>query len=304
MIYRNFEELFSTLKDNTVKRTCVVADAGDEHTLDAVVQAAKEGLMTPVLVGNSDEIKRILKGLNENPDEYEIIDCESDEPAAEMACKIVKKGRANSIMKGRLETSTIMRAVLKAENGLRGDGPVSSVSMLEIPGYHKLLLTTDPGGMIMYPDVDQKQQLIENAVGMLNAIGIENPKVAVLAAVEKVNPKQQATVDAAELKRRNEEGLIKGCIVDGPLSYDCAMSKKAAEAKHLESVVAGDPDLLLYPNIDVGNICGKALVYTGGAKSAAIMIGAKVPVINTSRSLSVDGKLRAIALAIAAGSCL
>ncbi len=153
----------------------------------------------------------------------------------------------------------------------------------------------------MYPDVDQKQQLIENAVHMLHGLGIENPKVAVLAAVEKVNPKQQATVDGAELKRRNQEGIISGCIVDGPLSYDIAMSKDAAKAKHVESEVAGDPDLILYPNIDVGNICGKALVFTGGAKSAAIMIGAKVPIINTSRALSVEGKLRAIALAIACG---
>lgn len=298
MIYKNFEELFASLKDSTEKHTCVVADAGDDHTLDAVVQATKDGLMTPILVGNTAEIKRILGELGENPETYEIIECESDEPAAQKACEIVKEGRANCIMKGRLETSTIMRAVLKSENGLRGDGPISSVSMLEVPGYHKLLLTTDPGGMIMYPDVDQKQQLIENAVKMLHGLGIENPKVAVLAAVEKVNPKQQATVDAAELKRRNEAGIITGCIVDGPLSYDCAMSKKAAEAKHLVSEVAGDPDLILYPNIDVGNICGKALVYTGGAKSAAIMIGAKIPIINTSRSLSVEGKLRAIALAL------
>lgn len=301
MEYKNFEELFASLKESTVKKTCVVADAGDDHTLDAVVQAKKDGLMTPILVGNEEEIKRILTELGEDPAEYEIIACESDEPSAQLACDLVKEGRANAIMKGRLETSTIMHAVLKKENELRGDGPISSVSMLEIPGYHKLLLTTDPGGMIMYPDVDQKQQLIENAVAMLHGLGIEKPKVSVLAAVEKVNPKQQATVDAAELKRRNQEGIITGCIVDGPLSYDITMSKDAAKAKHVESVVAGDPDLILYPNIDVGNICGKALVFTGKAKSAAIMIGAKVPIINTSRALSVDGKVRAIALAIACG---
>ncbi len=301
MEYKNFEELFASLKESTEKKTCVVADAGDEHTLDAVVKATKDGLMIPILVGNQDEIERILKELGEDPTGYEIIACESDEPSAQKACELVKAGRANCIMKGRLETSTIMHAVLKKENELRGDGPISSVSMLEIPGYHKLLLTTDPGGMIMYPDVDQKQQLIENAVKMLHGLGIENPKVAVLAAIEKVNPKQQATVDAAELKRRNQEGIITGCIVEGPLSYDITFSKDAAKAKHIESVVAGDPDLILYPNIDVGNICGKALVFTAGAKSAAIMIGAKVPIINTSRALSVEGKCRAIALAVACG---
>lgn len=301
MTYKNFEELFASLKATTEKRTCVVADAGDAHTLEAVVYAWKEGLMIPILVGDAVEIRRILTELDVNPDQFEIIDCESDEPAAQVSCEIVKEGKANCIMKGRLETSTIMKTVMKKENGLRGDGVISSVSMLEIPGYHKLLLTTDPGGMIMYPDVDQKQQLIENAVNMLHGLGIDVPKVAVLAAVEKVNPKQQATVDGAELKRRNQEGIITGCIVDGPLSYDIAMSAEAAKAKHFESEVAGDPDLILYPNIDVGNICGKALVYTGKAKSAAIMIGAKVPIINTSRSLSVEGKCRAIALAIACG---
>lgn len=301
MIYRNFDELFAALKASTHKRTCVVADAGDEHTLKAVVYAWKAELITPVLVGNKTEIQRILHTLGVDPDAFEVIACESDEPAAQIACEIVKQGKADCIMKGRLETAVIMRAVMKKENGLRGDGVISSVSMLEIPGYHKLLLTTDPGGMIMYPDVDQKQKLIENAVTMLHKFGIETPKVAVLAAIEKVNPKQQATVDAAELKRRNREGIITGCIVDGPLSYDVAMSAEAAKAKHVESLVSGDPDLLLYPNIDVGNICGKALVYTGKAKSAAIMIGAKVPVINTSRSMSVEGKCRAIALAAACG---
>ncbi len=301
MTYKNFEELFASLKNTTVKRNCVVADAGDEHTLEAVVSAWKEGLMIPILVGDDAEIRRILGGLDVNPDQFEIVASGPDEEAAQVACEIVKEGRANCIMKGRLETATIMRAVMKKENELRTDGLISSVSMLEIPGYHKLLLTTDPGGMVMYPDVDQKQQLIENAVNMLHGLGVENPKVAVLAAIEKVNPKQPATVDAAELKRRNQQGELNGCIVDGPLSYDIAMSEKAAKAKHIESEVAGDPDLILYPNIDVGNICGKALVYSGNAKSAAIMIGAKVPIINTSRSMSVEGKCRAIALAVACG---
>lgn len=301
MVYKNFEELFASLKSTANKRNCVVADAGEKHTLEAVVCAWKEGLMIPILVGDAGEIRRILGELDVNPDQFEIIASEPDEKAAQLACEIVKEGRANCIMKGRLETATIMRAVMKKENELRTDGLISSVSMLEIPGYHKLLLTTDPGGMVMYPNVDQKQQLIENAVKMLHGLGIENPKVAVLAAIEKVNPKQQATLDGAELKRRNQEGVLNGCIVDGPLSYDIAMSEVAAKAKHIESEVAGDPDLILYPNIDVGNICGKALVYSGGAKSAAIMIGAKVPIINTSRSMSVEGKCRAIALAVACG---
>lgn len=234
--------------------------------------------------------------MGSDPAQFACISAGGEEEAAQKAVDVVRAGEATCIMKGLLETKTIMRAVLKKENGLRGENILSAVSLLEIPGYHKLLLTTDPG-LNLYPDVDEKQQIIENAAALMRRLGVEVPKVAVLAAVEVLNPKMPATVDAAELKARNQDGRLTGCLVDGPLSFDIAMSAEAARIKKLDSPVAGDPDILVYPNIDVGNIAGKALVYAGGAKSAAIMVGARVPIINTSRSLSVDGKCWAIALA-------
>lgn len=299
-MYRNFDELISKLQNDAVKRRCAVAAAADRHTLEAVVKADLDGIIEPVLIGDTDRIVMLLRELGIRPDGYEILHTANEEESAQTACDLVNQGKVSAIMKGLMETSTIMRAVLKKENGLRAGGLLSAVSLLEIPGYHKLLLTTDPG-LNLYPDVDAKQQIIENAVALMRALGTPCPKVAVLAAVEVVNPKMQATVDAAELKRRNQEGLIRHCVVDGPLSFDIAMSAEAAKIKKLDSPVAGDPDIIVYPNIDVGNIAGKALVYSGGAKSAAIMVGARVPVINTSRSLSVDGKCRAIALAVSCG---
>ncbi len=299
-MYRNFDELISALQNDTTKRRCAVASAADKHTLEAVVKADLDGIIEPVLIGDEEKIITILREMGVRAEGFEIIHADSEEDSAQIACDLVNQGKASAIMKGLMETSTIMRAVLKKENNLRAGGLLSAVSLLEIPGYHKLLLTTDPG-LNMYPDVDGKQQIIENAVALMRGLGVECPKVAVLAAVEVVNPKMQATVDAAELKRRNQAGEIKNCLVDGPLSFDIAMSEKAAKIKKLDSPVAGDPDIIVYPNIDVGNIAGKALVYSGGAKSAAIMVGARVPIINTSRSLSVDGKCRAIALAVACG---
>ena len=299
-MYRNFDELISALQNDTAKRRCAVASAADRHTLEAVVKANLDGIIEPVLIGDEDKIITILREMGVRSEGFEIIPAADEEESAQIACDLVNAGKASAIMKGLMETSTIMRAVLKKENNLRASGLLSAVSLLEIPGYHKLLLTTDPG-LNMYPDVDAKQKIIENAVSLMRGLGVECPKVAVLAAVEVVNPKMQATLDAAELKRRNQEGEIKNCIVDGPLSFDIAMSEKAAKIKKLDSPVAGDPDVIVYPNIDVGNIAGKALVYSGGAKSAAIMVGARVPIINTSRSLSVDGKCRAIALAVACG---
>lgn len=300
MPYANFQALMDDLKARPQTRRCAVAAAGDPHTLEAVLRAREDRLIEPLLVGDVDRINEILAELGAVPEQFARIHAEGEEEAAQKAVELVRDGQADCIMKGLLETKTIMRAVLKKENGLRGNNILSAVSLLEVPGYHKLLLTTDPG-LNLYPNVDEKQQIIENAAALMRQLGVECPKVAVLAAVEVVNPKMPATVDAAELKARNADGRLTGCLVDGPLSFDIAMSAEAARIKKRESPVAGDPDILVYPNIDVGNIAGKALVYTGGAKSAAIMIGARVPIINTSRSLSVDGKCRAIALAAACG---
>jgi phosphate butyryltransferase len=176
---------------------------------------------------------------------------------------------------------------------------MSHVSIQEVPSYHKLLITTD-GGMMMYPDLEQKKKIIENAVEVLHSLGYENPKVAVLAAVETVNPKMPESVDAGKLKEMNQNGEITGCIVEGPISYDIAMNKESGEIKGFVSPVAGDPDILIVPNITCGNILGKCLVYSAGAKMAGFIVGAKVPIVLTSRGSSSEEKYLSLVLSAAA----
>ena len=184
-------------------------------------------------------------------------------------------------MKGKIQTSDLLRAVVNKEKGLRTGSVMSHLVIHELPTYHKLLAVTD-GGMMMYPNVDEKKQIIENAVNTLIAMGYDEPKVAVLAAVETVNPKMPESVDAGILKEMNQRGEIKNCMVEGPISYDLTMSKESAEIKGFNSPVTGDADILIVPNITAGNILGKALVYSAGAKMAGFIVGAKVPIVLTS----------------------
>lgn len=290
---RNFDEVIEKVKSFHEMKRCGVCMA-DRAAIEAVIEAEEMGLAVPVLVGHEEEIREILK--SEGNKEYEIINVESDQEGAEKVVELVRECKIDFILKGHIETAVLMKAVVNKEKGLRTDSLMSHVSFQEIPTYHKLLTVTD-GGMCMYPDVEQKQKIIENAVGIYHKLGYELPKVACLSAIEKVNPKMPSTVDAGELKKRNENGDIKGCIVEGPISFDLAYSKKAKELKGYESDVAGDADILLVPDIQAGNLLAKSLNLAAGGKLAGFIVGAKCLILLMSRSATAEEKYLSIAMA-------
>lgn len=299
----SFQELVNYVQGLEDKPKVAVVCAHDEHTLESIVDARKDGLIEPLLIGKEDTTSDILKSLGENPENYTIINRDEIEDCVETAIELVNENKANAIMKGKLETGQLMKNILKKEHGLIGDRILSLIGFYETDKYHKLFAVSDMG-LNTYPDVEKKKKILENAVKLIKCFGVERPKVAVLAAVEKENPKMPETVDAAQLKKWNEEGEIKDCIVEGPISFDLATSKEAAEIKGYESQVAGDADLLLVPDIVSGNILVKCLTGFAGAKTAGIIIGAKVPIILTSRSAEASDKYYSIALAALAGSKL
>ncbi len=299
MVYTNFDEMIAQVKGEPVRKRMAVAAAGDEHTLQAVVHARKEGIIDPILVGDENEIIRILKELGEEVPAEDIVHADGLQDAAEKAVAIVREGRADFLMKGFLDTSVLLRAVVNKEKGLGKGGVMSHFTMFEIPTYHKLLLPVD-GGMVTYPTLEEKQAIIENTAGTLRAMGYECPKVGVLACVEKVNPKMPETLDAAELARRNRDGELTGCIVEGPISYDCAIDADIAAMKGYKGQIAGDVDILLAPNIHAGNIMGKMLACTCKAKMAGFIVGAKCPIVLTSRGSSAEEKYLSIVVSAAA----
>lgn len=299
MEYKSFDDLIKKVQNLDSKKKVAVVSAQDEHTLEAVFKAKKDNIVEPILIGNKKKIIEILSRLHESVLEESIINVESDSEAAEKAVELINENKADFIMKGKIQTADLLRAVVNKENGLRTGKVMSHIVIHEIPTYHKLLAVTD-GGMMMYPSLDEKKQIIENAVSTFLALGYENPKVAVLAAVETVNPKMQESVDADLLKKMNIKGEIKNCIVEGPISYDLTMSKKSASIKGFVSPVTGEADIIVVPNITVGNILGKSLVYSAGAKMAGFIVGAKVPIVLTSRGSTSEEKYLSLALSASA----
>lgn len=299
MEYKSFDDLIKKVQNLDSKKKVAVVSAQDEHTLEAVFKAKKDNIVEPILIGNKKKIIEILSGLHESVLEESIINVESDSEAAEKAVELINENKADFIMKGKIQTADLLRAVVNKENGLRTGKVMSHIVIHEIPTYHKLLAVTD-GGMMMYPSLDEKKQILENAVSTFLALGYENPKVAVLAAVETVNPKMQESVDADMLKKLNIKGEIKNCIVEGPISYDLTMSKESASIKGFVSPVTGEADIIVVPNITVGNILGKSLVYSAGAKMAGFIVGAKVPIVLTSRGSTSEEKYLSLALSASA----
>lgn len=299
MVIENFDELIKKVQSFEGRKKVAVAAAHDEHALEAVFHAAENNIVEPVFIGYKEKIKEIAAKLGKTVSDDSIIETADDIEAAAKAVELARNGQVDFIMKGKLQTADLLRAVVDKEKGLRTGKVMSHVSIQEVPSYHKLLVTTD-GGMMMYPDLDQKKKIIENAVGVLHSLGYENPKVAVLAAVETVNPKMPESVDAGKLKEMNLSGEITGCIVEGPISYDIAMNKESGEIKGFVSPVAGDPDILIVPNITCGNILGKCLVYSAGAKMAGFIVGAKVPIVLTSRGSSAEEKYLSLVISAAA----
>jgi len=296
---KNYEELIERVKKGNVKKTAAVVCAHDEHTLEAVDMAVKNNIIIPILIGEGKRIKEIVEARGFALKDAEIREEKEDKEAAKMSIKMVRSGEADFIMKGNLQTADLMREVVNKETGLNMGCLMSHFVFMEIPGYHKLIVVTD-GGLIPHPNLDEKAQILINAVNVLHNMGYENPKVAVLAAAETVSPKIQETVDADLLKKMNQEGKITGCIVEGPISFDLMISHESARIKNYKSPITGDADIMIMPDIAAGNICAKALVFFSGAKAAGTIIGAKVPIAMISRGASAEEKYLSIVLTAAA----
>lgn len=292
---RNLKELLEAAKQQKTMRL-VVAAAQDADVLIAVCKAAQEGIIEPILVGNIAGIKKIASDNDLNISTYELVEALELEDAAKKSVAIVKDGKGDFIMKGLIDTSVLLKAIVDRENGLRTNNLISHVMIYEVPSYHKMIMLTD-GGMNITPSLDDKKSIINNSIIVGKALGIETIKIACLAAKEKVHPKMQATVDAAALADMGKEGVFgEHVIVEGPLAFDLAISKEAAEHKGFESEIAGDTDVLMVPTIEMGNGIGKTMTYFAKAESAGIIMGAKVPVVLVSRADSYEAKLNSIAL--------
>ncbi len=295
MIYSSFDELIKKAQSQKILKKVAVVAAHDEHTLEAVMRAVDDNIVEPILIGREDEIRGIINKLGKEIKAENIFNVEDESTAAYKAVELVRAGKVDFLMKGKIQTADLLKAVVDKEKGLRTGSVMSHIAINEVPTYHKLIAITD-GGMMMYPDLAKKKQIVENAVNTFLAMGYEKPKVAVLAAVERVNPKMPETVDANELKKMSETGEIPNCIIEGPISYDITMNKESAKIKGFESPVVEDADILVVPDIASGNMLSKALIYSAGAKMAGFIVGAKVPIVLTSRGSSSEEKYLSLVL--------
>ena len=291
---KKLDQMLDVLKGSE-KVVLSVAAAHDEEVLLAIKSATEMNIITPILVGQEDKIRKISDEINFDLNGIKIIDKETIEECAEVAVKLVSSKEADFVMKGLLDTSVILKAVLNKEWGLRTDSLLSHVMVYEADFYPKLLVSTD-GGMNIAPNYEQKVKILKNAIKATEPLGLETIKVCALAAKEKVNPKMQATVDAKELEDACKNGEFgENVIVEGPLAFDLAVSKEACEVKGFKTEVGGDVDIILMPTIEVGNGIGKAFTYAAGAKSAGIIMGAKAPIVLVSRADTHESKLYSIA---------
>ena len=292
---KSFDELISKATSCGRKKISVAA-AHDEPVLEAVKIARERGIADAVLVGNEEKIREIAASINMNLDDFEVINEPDEEKAALKAVELVHNKKADILLKGMLETKVFLKSVLNKEVGLRSGKMMSHVCVFEIEGIDRLLIFTDVA-FNTYPTLEEKVNIINNAVEVAKACGVAVPKVAPICAVETVNPKMQPTVDAQILTEMNQKGEITGCEVYGPLSMDLAIDEEAAIHKGVTNPVAGNADILLFPNIDAGNITYKILVRTAKVKNGNLLVGTTAPVILTSRSDDFETKINSIALA-------
>lgn len=293
---RSFNDVIKYAKERGPK-IISVACSQDKEVLIAVDMAKKEGIANAILVGDIEKTKEIAKELNIDLAGYELIDEKDLAQASLKAVSLVSEGKADMVMKGLVDTSIILKAVLNKEVGLRTGNILSHVAVFDVKGYDRLFFITD-AAMNLSPDLQGKKQIIENACVVAHALDIENPKVAAICAKEKVNPKMQDTVDAKDLEEMCANGDIKGCIVGGPFALDNAVSEEAAKHKGMSHPIAGKADILLAPDIEAGNILYKSLVFFSETKNAGVIVGAKAPIILTSRADSEETKLNSIALGV------
>lgn len=299
MSFQNFEQLIAQVKAMPECKRMVVACANDAHSIEAALEARREGVVRPILVGELPLMQKILAELGETIPPSDLYHCVGLPESCTLAVQLIREGKGDFLMKGKVDTGIFLKAVVSKVSGLGRGGIMSHVTMFEVPSYHKLLLPVD-GGMVTYPTLEQKRAIIENTVDVLHRMGYECPKVGVLACKEKLDPKMPETVEAYELQEMNRRGEIEGCIIEGPISYDCAVDKEIADFKGYESQIAGDVDIVVAPNIHAGNIMGKMLVCTAGAKMAGFIEGAKCPIIMTSRGSTAEEKYLSIVVAAAA----
>ena len=297
MVISSFSALKSRLQ-HLSPREAVVAAAHDEHTLQAVFAARRDGLIRPILVGRRNEIRSIARSLGEELSPEQIVDAQDDLECAARSVALIREGKGDIVIKGMLQTGTLLKAVVHRETGIRASQVMSHVAILDVPRYHKLLFITD-GGMVVAPNLEQKGHILKNAVDFCRFLGYERPKAAALCAVETVNPAMPETGDALSLKEAGERGEFGPCIVEGPISLDLATDREAALVKGYHSPVAGDADILLVPAIAVGNVLGKALYGLAGGQMAGVVLGAAVPITINSRGATPEEKYYSILLCAA-----
>ncbi|MGB9694398.1 MAG: bifunctional enoyl-CoA hydratase/phosphate acetyltransferase [Caldisericaceae bacterium] len=294
---KKLKDILEAVKQEKEKRIVSVAYGQDLHTLQAVSNAVKEGILKAVIFASRSEVKRVAEANGIDTSMFEIVDVPEEKEAVRQAVRMVREKKADFIMKGLCQSATYMRGLLDKEEGLLPpDAVLSHVTIIESPNYHKLLIVSDVA-VIPQPDLKTKEMMINYDVKIAHKFGIANPKVAIIAAVETVNPKMQATIDGAILSKMNDRQQIKGCIVDGPLALDVAVSKEAADIKKIKSDVAGDADILIFPNIESGNAFYKSTTKLGNAEIAALVTGTVAPAVLTSRGDSEESKLYSLALA-------
>jgi len=274
-----------------------VAYPCDETSLAGAIDAAAQGLITPILVGPAATIREVAGANGIDLGGAAIEDVPDSHRAAARAVALVREGKAELVMKGSLHSDEILAAVISKETGLRTGRRLSHAFLMDVPTYHKVLIVTD-GAINIAPTLEDKVHIVQNAIDLARSFGVERPKVAILAAVESVNSKMPATLDAAALCKMADRGQIKGGVLDGPLAFDNAISREAADIKKIKSEVAGDPDILVAPDLEAGNMLAKQLSFLANADSAGLVLGAKVPVILTSRADSLRARIASCAVAV------
>lgn len=293
---KGIADIFEKTRNRSEKKKLVVMAAHDEHVLDAVSVAMERNIVDAILVGDVEKINEISERKGFNLKGCEIINEKDNDRAAAVSIKLIREGTGHILMKGSIDTASYLRPILQRESGLRTGELLSSLAIFELEGYHKIVGLTD-GGINIAPDLHEKASIINNAVFFFRAMGVEKPKVAALGPVERVRKNMQSTMDGAMLSKMAQRGQIANCFVDGPLSFDNAISRESADFKGIESEVAGDTDILLAPNIESANVLYKSFVYLAKASPGAVIVGAAVPVILTSRADTEIIKLNSIALA-------
>ena len=274
-----------------------VAHPCEETALAGAVEAGEKGLIVPILVGPAAKIREIAKAHGIDIGHLQIVDAPHSHGAAARAVELVRQGQAELLMKGSLHSDELLGAVIAKDTGLRTGRRISHVFIMDVPTYHKVLIVTD-AAINIAPTLEDKVDICQNAIDLAVSLGVKKPKVAILAAVETINSKMQATLDAAALCKMAERRQIKGGLLDGPLAFDNAISAEAAKIKDIESEVAGDPSILLVPDLESGNMLAKQLIFLANADSAGLVLGARVPIILTSRADSVRSRIGSCAVAL------